>query len=57
MCVKIETQIKLLKLIFKELLWQNMKLLHQNKSDKQQQILGTADVLYLSAENIYPNSA
>jgi len=55
--VKIETQIKLLKLIFKELLWQNMKLLHQNKSDKQQQILGTADVLYLSAENIYPNSA
>lgn len=56
MYVKIETQIKLLKPIFKKLLWQSMKLLHQSKSGKQQQIFGTADVLYMSTENIYPNS-
>lgn len=33
-----------------------MKLLHQSKSGKQQQIFGTADVLCVSTENIYPNS-
>lgn len=56
MFVRIETQIILLRPIFKELRWQNMKLLHQSESGKQQQIFGTADVLCMSTENIYPNS-
>lgn len=50
MFVRIETQIILLKPIFKKLRWQNMKLLHQSESGKQQQIFGTADVLCVSTE-------